>query len=565
MKFNRIKNTLKALLLVSCTFSGISYGMERDGSERRLIVREESREQNLLAPYVNAAASLAVARYVPEITESVLPRMSSNPLANALIPQAIKYGAYGLGAHFVLRNGLGINYTDFMKTEYLKKIAHNAAKTAPLALCHPEVVKTAAHYGTQFASKYISNTAAAAMSSPHMKPAMIATGALTAACLVNPNLAPATLCHPEVAKLAADCCTNFASSYLSDSQLQIFDTYAAPAFMTAGALGTLYLVNRNIFKGQLLKKVKKVCKDVRPYLFMAPLATAYNADTVKNYAMSYVSPSIGANLHSDLGSGVKAGIYWGSIGLATYLFATESIGLANQGYVKKQIDKLLKTCSQIGGRISQLTTRMNNTQSSANQIRTTQTEQAKALNEFADKTTLTMADIATLLQKASLKHGQTTQAVEALEILNTNLHNEALSISTIAAEIAQNIALLREDHAKKIEQFKRNIKENGEEVLKLIAQKDKEVEAKIALIEQACTAEVTQLEELAPKLTELLKLLHAEGQIYHIDQERIEGIVRVLAQSSQSIEDITKELSDMHATMQTPGAPVDDSKAQNDK
>lgn len=154
MKFNRIKNILKALLLLSCTFSGISYGMDRDGSsERRLIVREEPREQNLLAPYVNAAASLAVARYVPEITESVLPRITPNPLANALIPPVIQYGAYGLGAHFILKNGLGINYNDFMKTEYLKKLARDTAKTAPLVLCHPEVIKTATYYGTQFASQ----------------------------------------------------------------------------------------------------------------------------------------------------------------------------------------------------------------------------------------------------------------------------------------------------------------------------------------------------------------------------------------------------------------------------
>lgn len=528
MKFNLIKNNINILLLALCSLNGVVlHAMER----------EESKKTNRVAPYVNAAASFAVARYVPEIAESVMPHITPNyPLVNALVPSAIKYGAYGLGTHVILKNACGINYADFLKKDYLKKVVKNSSKLAPLALCHPEVTKVASD---GFDNLYI-------------KPAMIAAGALTTACLVNPNLAPATLCHPQVAQLAADCCTSLASSYVTEDALKILNTYTAPALMATGALSTLYLVNRNIFNGKLWKKVKRICKDVRPYLFVAPLVSAYNADALKNQVMKYIPLNPGSNLHADVGSVVKATIYGGSLGLAAYLLATESFDLANQGYVRQYINRLIQTCSEISNRLSRLTARISNAQNTATEIRDAQIKQNTALNQFATESAATMKQIAGLLKNIASKQIQSREAVEALERININLSNEAKSIIFIAREIAQKIAILKAEHSRRIEEFKHQTKEHSQAILKLIAEHDTQIAEKFAALEKACGDETTQLDQLQPKLAELLRLLHEEGQTYHIDQQRIENIAQILAGSTVTIEKITKELGEMQARIQTP-------------
>ncbi len=551
MTLNRIKNIITVLLLVGCSLSSIAI----HAMDRSLVVAKapgaseevHHRDANVISPYVYSGASLAVARYAPDIAAAVMPHVAPNyPLLNALAPAAIRYTSTGLSAHFILKNACGINYSDLVKTRYLKKVATNASKLAPLALCHPEVIQTVKQSATQLASSYLSSDTASAVNS-YAGPLIAAAGTLTTACIINPNLAPATLCHPQVAQLAAECCTSLASSYVSDSTLQTLDTYAGTAVMAAGALGTLYLVNRNVFEGTLWKKLKRVCKDVRPYLFLAPLATAYNADSIKNLAMNYV-PFSGSNLHSDIGAGVKATIYYGSLGTAVYLLATETFQLANQGYVKKHIDKLLATCTDIQARLATLTGRIDTVQSKATALHKGQIKQNAALEEHMQKTATLTKESAELVKSISVAHTKSTQAVEALEVLNTNLLSQALSIGLIATEIAHNIAALKADHAEKLAKFKVSCKEHSQEVLKLIAEKDKEVEEKIAALEIACNVEAVQLEELKPKLAELLQVLKEEGQTYHIDQVRISNITQVLAASNANLDTIIKELMELQSS-----------------
>ena len=278
MKLNRLIHTISRVLLLGIALNGASIhamnhplvtttheqAARNDDLNHQRVIRfadEEGNDNNphrsnIVTPYINAAASVAVARYVPEIAESLMPRITPNyPLANTLVPATIKYGGYALGAHFLLKKGLGVNYSDCMKREYLERVGKKAVKLAP-------------------------------------------------------NLIPATLCHPQAAQFAADCCTSLASSYVSESSLPTLNKYTALTLMATGALSTLYLVNQNVFNGKLWKKVKRVCKDIRPYLFAAPLVGAYNADAIKNYAMSYVPLKPGSHLHSDLGNGLKATIYW---------------------------------------------------------------------------------------------------------------------------------------------------------------------------------------------------------------------------------------------------------------
>lgn len=547
MKFIVIKNIILILLIAGISLSETSI---QAMDERGLVPfnnEQGNREANIVSPYVNAATSLAVARYVPDIAESLLPRINPNyPLTNALVPAVIKFGGYALGTHFVLKKGLKINYSDFMKRQFLEKVATNTAKLTPLALCHPEVMEAVRQCSTHVAKTYFNNAAAEKVNA-YAGPIAAATGSLATTCMINPNLAPATLCHPQVAQLAADCCTNLASSCVSEDTLETLNKYVAPTLMAAGALGTLYLVNRNIFDGKLWKKVKRVCKDVRPYLWLGPLASAYNADVIKNYAMSYAPLTPGSNLHSDVGTALKATMYWGSLGAAAYLFTTEMLGVANQGYLRRKINRLLEKCTDISEGLKLLMGRVDTAQTKADELKTGQLEQNTALFKFATDSAESTKAIARSEQTLSILHAQSTQAIEALEKSYENICNKAQKISVLAPQIIEILEAVKKDHAKKIEQLRTVMGEQSKELLALIAQEDKKLEEEIIALETACKDESTQLEQSNIKLQKLLELLDKE-KINHIDQKKIEAITQGLEKSTQVFDIVTKELTTMIQT-----------------
>lgn len=504
--------------------------------------KEKNSKENLIAPYVNAAASFAVARYVPDIASAVMPRLAPNSqLAATLVPSAIKFGGYGLTVHFLLKKGLGINYSDLMKRPFLEKVAVSAAKISPLALCYPQVIEAVRKYGTSLATTHLGSSAAKSVHS-YASPAAIATGALASACMINPNLAPATLCHPEIAQLVAKGCTSLATSYVSERTVESLNKYMVPAVMAAGALSTLYLVDRNVFHGQLLKKVKRIYKDAKPYLFVGPLATAYNADAIKNYAMQYTPLTPGSNLHSDLGAALKATIYWGSLATAAYLFTTEMLDIANQGYFQRKTNKLLNTCNDLYIQFKQLLGEMDAELTVTGLISQRETLQTIAITKLSTDLVKSMHEREGLLKAMSEENTKSSKAVAALEQIYTNISDKAKKISVIAPQIAENLEILKEEHAKNIEKLRTQMGAQSDEVLAVITQEEAKLEAQIMAIEAACKDEPTDLEVLEIKLQEFLGLLTQEGQIYHFDQQRIKRIGKALTNSTQSIEAITKEL-----------------------
>ena len=549
-------NSLAVEVIDSAIFSKKDGNQEFDPISVQVNALRDKRESNSVAPYINTLASLAVARYVPEVAESLLPRLLPEKYVylNAVVPPTIKYGAYWLGAHFLLKKGLGIQYSDFFKKGYLQKVATNAVKVVPLATCHPRVAEVIANSGTKLAERYL-NSAVAENISRYIEPAAIATGVLTTSCLVNPNFAPAALCHPQVAQVAADCCTHVAAAYLSDSQLETLERYAAPAFMAAGALGTLYLVNKNVFSNTLFKKVKKICKDIRPYAFIAPLAVSYNADTAKNCVMAYVPDTVGKNLHSDIGTGVKAGIYWGSIGVAAYLFATETVGLANQGHLKKKVQKLYDQYAQIRFHLNGVEQKINAVKSTTKVVRVAQAEQIEALIQYSDNFDSAMSRIMTVLKKVSKGQIKTEEAVRALERYNESFQGEIQDIALITAEIAGLVKVIKDENAEKIEQFKAEMQEGDEEFLQCLTQNNAKVESKFAQIEEACNEDAAQLNILHTEVKELLELLHKVGQTYLIGQKNIAEIAGIFRRNTAGLDKITKEIGEMQKLIEaeTPG------------
>lgn len=540
------------LLLGGCSLNSVM-GMDCLLSKAKEPKRGES---NIITPYVTAGVSFAVARYAPEIAESTLAYAAPhNPLAHALVPAAIKYGGYGLGAHLILKNACGINYSDFAKADYLKKVARNTAKIAPLALCHPEVVKTTTEYGSQLAS-CISQGAAATISSPHMKPVMIATGALTAACLVNPNLAPATLCHPEVARLAADCCTHFASSYLNDSQLKIFDIYAVPAIMTAGAVGTLYLLNKSGFKARMLKTAKKLYKDIRPYSFLAPLAVTYNADTIKNHITASAFSGDGrSNIQSDIGTGIKAGLYWGGVGLASYLFLTQTLDVPTQGYVKSKIDKLVRLCTQVKDRLTNLQSRAATLAQESENVRNAQVEQEKQLNEFTQEAVEKLNTHATLLGQTEGYQKRAAQLLGDLKRMNTNLQNEARNVSTIAQEVLTMLDGIAREQKDNFEKLKTSMTDHNKDVIQIINKNAIEVTAQIAEIQNICKDEIEKLNQLEPRLENLLKLIQKGNLLCTAESDLIAQIAGDSQETSRMLDSVLHRLVLMQEASETPGRP----------
>lgn len=509
---------------------------------------------NLFAPYFNAGASVAVARYVPEFAEKMLPQLLPEKYlwANAVVPPVIKYGAYGLGAHFLLKNGLGINYSNCIDAEYLKQAALTTSKALPLAACHPVVSKALTAYGCQMAHQYLDAGIADSVEQ-YLEPATIATGALATACLINRSFIPATLCHPQVAKLATDCCLHYASSYLSKRQIELADNYVPLGLMAFGAAGTFYLVNKNIFNNQLLKKVKRIYKDIRPYSFLIPLAISYNADAVKDYVMKSIPDTVGNNLHSDIGSGVKAGVYWSGIGVAAYLFISQTLGLANQHDVQKNIKKLLNKFAQIKERLTTVEKRLDTAVNSSETIIKKQNDQNAALEKSNEEMNDIIGDIAKIFKETSAQQIKINAALKALEQCNENLHGEVQNIAYILSEVAKNLAILKAEHAQQLQNFKSHKIAQEEEILQLIAENDKKVEAKIAQIETALTNQANQLDQLQPQLEELLKLIRSENQSYSLDEQTIFKINRKLTENSSNIDEIAKIIGTIYQQLETAG------------
>jgi hypothetical protein len=523
-----------------------------------LLPKEPKRqESNSVTPYVRAGAAFAVARYAPEIASSTLAYAApQNPLAQALVPAAIKYGGYGLGAHLILKNACGINYSDFANADSLKRMAHNSAKFAPLMVCHPEVAQATSEYGSQLAT-CMSHGAAATLNCPHMKPALIATGALTAACLVNPRLAPATLCHPEVAQLAADCCRNFASPYLSDSQLKIFDTYAAPAIMTAGAAGTFYLLQKSGLKARLLKTAKKIYKDIRPYSFLAPLAVTYNADSIKNFIMAHaLSSDARSNIQSDIGSGIKVGLYCGGLGLASYLFITHTLDVPTQGYVKNKLNKLVSMCYGIKTRLANLQTKAVILAQESERAKNAQLEQDKQLRDFAQKAEEGLNAQTLLLAQTEGYQKRAVELLGDLQRMNSNLQNEARNIATLTQEVSAMLNDIAKAQKAQFEKLKATITDQNKDLFALIDEHSKQVAAQIAEIKCLCTAEIDKLNQLEPKLEGLVKLIQKGNQLCAADQEALAQIARNTQETSKILDNALQRIALMQeALSDTPGRP----------
>ena len=94
------------------------------------------------------------------------------------------------------------------------------------------------------------------------------------------------------------------------------------------------------------------------------------------------------------------------------------------------------------------------------------------------------------------------------------MHGEVQNIAYILSEVAKNLAILKAEHAQQLQNFKSHKIAQEEEILQLIAENDKKVEAKIAQIETALTNQANQLDQLQPQLEELLKLIRSENQSY---------------------------------------------------
>ena len=135
---------------------------------------------------------------------------------------------------------------------------------------------------------------------------------------------------------------------------------------------------------------------------MIPLAISYNADAVKDYVMKSIPDTVGNNLHSDIGSGVKAGVYWSGIGVAAYLFISQTLGLANQHDVQKNIKKLLNKFAQIKERLTTVEKRLDTAVNSSETIMKKQNDQNAALEKSNEEMNDIIGDIAKIFKETSV-------------------------------------------------------------------------------------------------------------------------------------------------------------------
>lgn len=255
--------------------------------------KEGDDEPNMITPYIAPAASLAMARYGSEIASATMPRMfPENQLANALVPSTLKYGGYALGGYLIAKN-IGLKPDALLNKQNLKTGAQVALSAAPALLCHPQVANAA---------------------------------------------------HAYAKELAID--------YLSKDNAALVDNYGKQALIATGALGTLYLLNKNVPYSNLLKKAKKLAKDSRPYLFIAPLIATYNRDVLKDALCNQLPTNMLANIKNDVGWCIDKTLLVGGLGITGYLLATQTFGMTTNGYLKKKIEDLKASLDKIGAFIT---------------------------------------------------------------------------------------------------------------------------------------------------------------------------------------------------------------------
>lgn len=463
-KVMNIKKSIYLLLVVLCG-AQISAPMEK---------------RNRLTPFAAAAGSYALARYGSDIAANVLPQDS---VAGQLVPPLLRYGGYGLAA-YCIKNGLNISVADVIKPEQQKKLLKAGLNCVPALACHPAVAGAAAHGGSALAHIYLDPVSA-----------------------------------------------------------QYIATYLQPALMATGGLGAAYLINRNLCNGQLLTKktIKKAVKDAKSYSFLAPLAVTYHAQTIKDMAMAYVPEAIGANLKSDMGTCLKNGLYWGGIGAAAYLFATNPLGLATQKYLQKRITKLVNTIKNTCQRIT----------ASAAQVEACKQDLARFNGDLHNQAT----QLATFTKESERRFASITKALRQLENGGLNLENnsnrleevtavaqtQTTALATSTQALLDQLHTLRETFAQQITRLKDGLHADAGQALQELQQKEKEILQKIVTLEQECAAENSDLQKIQISLLELTRLMDLNGQTHTTIKTSVDALHRFPSPENSDESDLESE------------------------
>lgn len=236
----------------------------------------------------------------------------------------------GLGNPYIMAAGIGA-------------ISYYAPAFAQAALPENSAIPHIIQYGGYATAAYL---ASFGYTSPLEVKKNIGKKALTVA-KKSLNAAPAVLCHPVVAKAAANACMTFAQPRLSEKAAGLMQSYLPTALMAVGGGTTAYLINRNIVTPkQAYEKTIELANDAKPFSFVLPTIAALKAEAIKNGIMKYL-PAMRPELQEKSGSLIKNTIIVAGATGAVYLFATEFLGLATQQYVKRQMDKLVNRMSAL--------------------------------------------------------------------------------------------------------------------------------------------------------------------------------------------------------------------------
>lgn len=465
----------------------------------------EENSPNALTPYLPAAAaSFAVARYCPDLAHGMLPPDS---LSQMIIPPVLKYGGYCLGAHLLLK---------------------------------------------QYNANYLSDAL-------HSKNVLVVAKK-------SLNAAPAIVCHPKVAHGLSNACMAFTVSHMNNASQQLL-AYALPsAFMVGGAITAGYLINHNIFSNALtIEKIKTIKKDAQAYSFVLPLLVSHNSDAIKNCIMSYAPEALNENLKSDGGSLIKNGLYYGGLCGAFYLFATDSLGLATQKYVKSKINELMVSMQAVRGRFNKSVEELKKTGSLFDALDKSLHTELQYLLQQNQITNEEFEKISEELKRINTDNGRTQEIVTVLERNAKDLVGQTQSIEAIAAEVAINLAELKREHAQKMLALREQLKNADQELLQEFKRNNDKVNARIIEIETACQAGTIDLEDTHTKLTKLIVLLKKEGQTYHQNAKSILAAIRLLVESTGIIDQMSTQLGQLTASLhgeQTPGGPEADAKSR---
>jgi len=348
-------------------------------------------ESNMITPYIAPATSLALARYGSEMAGAMMPRLfPEHPLANALVPQALRYGGYAVGGYLIAKN-FQIKPADILVSETAKKIAKNGL-----------------------------------------------------------NFAPAALCHPRVAQAATATCSQLASHYLSTNTAALVQNYVTPTLSSAVALRTLYLVNRNVAHGSLIEKSKKFIHDSRPYLFMAPMLATYNRDIIKDYLIGQLPNTIGPNLKSDMNWGLDKGLLIGGVGITCYLLAFETFSIASNGYLSKRIKDLQQRFGTLQDFMStRLSNRADKLVNNSEKLRDATTNQMIELRKNDDNRNNKIYEINGELKELLVRNLTSHEETEKIERIIRVLAQELEAIE----RANQNQVVTSKDLAQTIEQL----------------------------------------------------------------------------------------------------------------